>query len=169
VTSRPDAYFVAGTDATSRLYASPNVATKVSIVHADRNTPGFMRSPPEVPYIFALESAMDELAEKLGMDPVELRRLNDTTKEPIRGLLYTSRSLMQCYDEAARAFGWAKRDPKPGSMREGEWLVGWGCATATYPTQVAPATARVRFIWGQRLRSPTRFTTRRYARSRLAP
>jgi xanthine dehydrogenase YagR molybdenum-binding subunit len=47
---------------------------------------------------------------------------------------------MQCYDEAARAFGWAKREPKPGSMREGEWLVGWGCATATYPTQVAPAT-----------------------------
>ena len=58
-------------------------------MHADRNTPGFMRSPPEVPYIYALESAMDELAVKLGMDPVELRRINDTMKEPIEGKPYT--------------------------------------------------------------------------------
>ena len=62
VTSRPDNYKVAGTDASTRLYACPNIASKVSIVHADRNTPGFMRSPPEVPYLFALELAMDELA-----------------------------------------------------------------------------------------------------------
>jgi xanthine dehydrogenase YagR molybdenum-binding subunit len=62
VTSRPDNYKVAGTDASTRLYACPNIASKVSLVHADRNTPGFMRSPPEVPYLFALESAMDELA-----------------------------------------------------------------------------------------------------------
>jgi xanthine dehydrogenase YagR molybdenum-binding subunit len=62
VTSRPDSYKVAGTDASTRLYACPNIASKVSLVHADRNTPGFMRSPPEVPYLFALESAMDELA-----------------------------------------------------------------------------------------------------------
>jgi xanthine dehydrogenase YagR molybdenum-binding subunit len=62
------------------------VWTKVNLVRADRNTPGFMRSPPEVPYVYALESAIDELAVKLAMDPVELRRVNDTMTEPIKGL-----------------------------------------------------------------------------------
>jgi xanthine dehydrogenase YagR molybdenum-binding subunit len=143
VTSRPDPYLVGGTDTTSRLYACPNVFTKVRLVHADRNTPGFMRSPPEVPYLFPLESAIDELAAKLDLDPVELRRRNDTMTEPIKGLPYTSRSLMQCFDEAAEVFGWSRRNPTPASMRDGEWLVGWGCASTCYPTAVAPATARV--------------------------
>jgi xanthine dehydrogenase YagR molybdenum-binding subunit len=143
VTSRPDDYAVAGTDASTRIYACPNIASKVSIVHADRNTPGFMRSPPEVPYVFAIESAMDELAVALDLDPVELRRINDTQNEPIKGLPYTSRSLMPCFDAAAKAFGWAKRDKRPGSMRDRDWVVGWGCATTLYPTQMAPATARV--------------------------
>jgi xanthine dehydrogenase YagR molybdenum-binding subunit len=143
VTSRPDDYNVSGTDASTRLYACPNVSSKVSMVHADRNTPGFMRSPPEVPYLFALESAMDELAVALDLDPIELRRRNDTTHEPIKNLPYTSRSLMPCFDAAAKAFGWERRSPKPGSMRDGDWLVGWGCATTMYPTQLAPATARV--------------------------
>ena len=74
ISSRPDAYAVGGTKTTTRLYACPNVESLVSIVRADRNTPGFMRSPPEVPYMFALESAMDELAVKLNLDPIELRR-----------------------------------------------------------------------------------------------
>ena len=148
ITSRDDPYAVSGTETTSRMYACPNVATKVNIVYADRNTPGFMRSPPEVPYMFALESAMDELAEKLGIDPIELRRINDTRNEPIKGLPYTSRPLMRCFDEGARAFGWSKRTAAPGSMRDGDWLVGWGCATTTYPTQMAPATARVRLFQG---------------------
>ena len=78
VTSRPSKYNVAGTATTARVYASPNIATKVSIVHADRNTPGFMRAPPDTPYMFALECGMDELAYALGMDPIELRRVNDT-------------------------------------------------------------------------------------------
>jgi xanthine dehydrogenase YagR molybdenum-binding subunit len=144
VTSRPDPYLVAGTKTTTRLYASPNVASRVHVVHADRNTPGYMRSPPEVPYVFALETAIDELAVKLGMDPVELRRVNDTMKDPIKGVPYTSRSLMACYDEAAKAFGWSRRNPAPGSTREGDWLIGWGCATATYPSQMTAATARVK-------------------------
>ncbi len=143
VTSRPDGYMVAGTDATTRLYDCPNVASKVSIVRADRSTPGFMRSPPEVPYLFALESAMDELALALDMDPVELRRRNDAENEPIKGLPYTSRSLMQCFDAGAAAFGWQKRTAKPGSMRDGDWMVGWGCASTMYPTVVGAATARV--------------------------
>ena len=143
ISSRPDDYKVAGTDASTRLYACPNVGSEVYIVHADRNTPGFMRSPPETPYLFALESAMDELAYALKMDPIELRRVNDTLVEPIKGLRYTSRALMPCFDAAARAFGWAKRTPAPGSMRDGDWLIGWGCATTMYPTQVGAATARV--------------------------
>jgi xanthine dehydrogenase YagR molybdenum-binding subunit len=144
ISSRPDAYAVGGTKTTTRLYACPNVASLVSIVRADRNTPGFMRSPPEVPYMFALESAMDELAIQLNMDPIELRRINDTAKEPISGKPYTSRSLMACYDEGAKAFGWASRNSQPKSMADRDWLIGYGCATACYPTQMAPAAARVR-------------------------
>jgi xanthine dehydrogenase YagR molybdenum-binding subunit len=144
LSSRADAYAVGGTKTTTRLYACPNVASQVSIVRADRNTPGFMRSPPEVPYMFALESAMDELAVELKIDPVELRRINDTDKEPIKGNAYTSRSLMKCFDAAAKAFGWSERHAAPRSMSDGDWLVGWGCATTCYPTQMAPAAARVR-------------------------
>ncbi|HUZ67704.1 MAG TPA: xanthine dehydrogenase family protein molybdopterin-binding subunit [Beijerinckiaceae bacterium] len=144
VTSRPDPYKVGGTQDTCRMYAFGAVATKVSMVHADRNTPGFMRSPPETPYMYALENAMDEMAVKLGMDPIAFRRMNDTQSDPVSGKAYTSRSLMQCYDEAAKAFGWSNRKPQPGAMRDGDWLVGWGCATAVYPTHTGPATARVR-------------------------
>ena len=144
ISSRADAYAVGGTKTTTRLYACPNVDSMVSIVRADRNTPGFMRSPPEVPYLFALESAMDELAVQLNMDPIELRRVNDTMKEPIDGKPYTSRALMACFDAGAEAFGWSKRDAQPKSMSEGDWMIGYGCAATCYPTQMAPAAARVR-------------------------
>jgi xanthine dehydrogenase YagR molybdenum-binding subunit len=144
VTSRADPYAVAGTDASTRMYACPNVASNVTIVRADRATPGFMRAPAETPYFFALESAMDELAVALNMDPIELRRVNDTQTEPIKGLPYTSRALMTCFDQAAEAFGWKARIPTPGTKRDGNWLVGWGCAASAYPTQMAAATARVR-------------------------
>jgi xanthine dehydrogenase YagR molybdenum-binding subunit len=143
VSSRPDNYKVAGTDASTRLYACPNIWSKVSIVHADRNTPGFMRSPPETPYIYALECAMDELSYELGIDPIELRRINDTKHEPIKNLPYSSRSLVECFHEGAKRFGWAERDPSPGAMRDGDYLVGWGTATSMYPSNVAAATARV--------------------------
>ena len=74
----------------------------------------------------------------------ELRRINDTQTEPIKGLPYSSRALMTCFDQAADAFGWKEHNPTPGSKRDGEWLVGWGCAASAYPTQMAAATARVR-------------------------
>jgi xanthine dehydrogenase YagR molybdenum-binding subunit len=105
-----------------------------------------MRSPPCVPYVFALESAMDEMAEKLGIDPVEFRRVNDTMTSPIGNKPYSSRSLMHCYEQAAQAFGWKARDPHPGAMRDGDWLIGWGCATALWPTHIGPAAARVRLM-----------------------
>ncbi len=125
------------------MYGKPAILTRVNMVKADRQTSGFMRAPVEMPYMYALESAMDELAVALGMDPVELRRVNDIRESPVDGARFTSRSLMRCYDEAAASFGWGKRDPKPGSMHDGDWLIGYGCATASYPTHMAPATARV--------------------------
>ncbi len=143
VTSRPSDYAVAGVDVTARMYACPNIATAVNVVHADRNTPGFMRAPAEAPYMFGLESAMDELAHALRMDPVELRRVNDTQSDPVTGLPFSSRSLMQCYDQAAERFGWGRRRAEPGTVRDGDWLVGYGCATACYPTNIAPAAARL--------------------------
>jgi xanthine dehydrogenase YagR molybdenum-binding subunit len=144
VTSRPDEYSVAGVEDSARLYGFGAVKTDVTTIHADRNTPGFMRSPPVVPYIYALESAIDELAVKLEMDPVELRRVNDSMKDAT-GKEWSSRSLMKCYDQAAEAFGWSKRTREPGSMRDGDWLIGWGCASAMYPTHVGAAAARVQF------------------------
>ncbi|MGB7256941.1 MAG: xanthine dehydrogenase family protein molybdopterin-binding subunit [Pseudolabrys sp.] len=142
VTSRPDDYSVAGVEDSARLYGYGAVKTAVTMVHADRNTPGFMRSPPVVPYIYALESAIDELAVKLNMDPIELRRVNDSMKDAT-GKQWSSRSLMECYDQAAARFGWANRNRQPGSMRDGDWLIGWGCASAVYPTHVGAAAARV--------------------------
>ena len=143
ISSRADAYVVAGTDVTSRMYACPAIGAGATIQHADRDTPGFMRGPAEVPYMFALESAIDELAETLRMDPVELRRINEPAHDPVSGALWSSRSLVQCYDAASEAFGWSRRNPAPKSMVDGDWQVGWGCATAAYPTYLAPAFARV--------------------------
>jgi len=144
LTSRPDNYLVGGTDNTVRMYGFGSILTDVKLVKADRGTPGYMRSPPTFPYMYALESALDELAVALKMDPIALRQLNDTRTEPIKGKPYTSRSLVECYDEAAKAFGWENRDPGVGAMRDGDWLIGWGCATACYPTHTGAATARIR-------------------------
>ena len=141
--SRHDDYPLAGFGVTTAMYGKPAIQTRVNMVKADRQTSGFMRAPVEMPYMYALESAMDELAVALDMDPIKLRRVNDIRQSPVDGAPFTSRSLMRCYDEAAASFGWSKRDPRPGSMRDGDWLIGYGCATATYPTHLAPATARV--------------------------
>ncbi len=143
VTSRPSTYNVSGTESTARMYACPNIETRVNIVHADRNTPGFMRAPPDTPYMFPLECAMDELACALGIDPIELRRRNEPARDPVTGLPFSSRHLMTCLDEGAARFGWSRRDPRPGSMRDGDWLVGFGCAGACYPTNISASSARV--------------------------
>jgi xanthine dehydrogenase YagR molybdenum-binding subunit len=143
LTSRPSGYNVAGVDTTARMYACENIDTAVSVVHADRNTPGFQRAPAETPYMFGLECAMDELAYALSMDPIELRRVNDTQIDPVSGLRFSSRSLMPCFDRAAARFGWKNRNPKPNSMRDGEWLVGYGCASSCYPTNIGPGAARL--------------------------
>ena len=143
LTSRPSGYNVAGVDTTARMYACENIATAVNVVHADRNTPGFQRAPAETPYMFGLECAMDELAYALNMDPIELRRVNDTQIDPVSGLKFSSRSLMPCFDQAAERFGWKNRNPKPASKLEGDWLIGYGCAASCYPTNIGPGAARL--------------------------
>lgn len=143
-TSRFDDASFAGTDMTARMYACPNIRTAELIIATDVNTPGFMRAPNEVPTFFGFESAVDELALALGIDPIELRKRNEPERDPVKGLPWSSRSLVPCYERAAELFGWQRRDPRPGSMRDGDELVGWGCATATYPTQLGPASVRLR-------------------------
>ncbi len=143
-TSRFDPVVNPGTHMTRMMYACPNIHTEQRLAASDTNTPGFMRAPNEFQTYFGLESAMDELAVKLGMDPVELRRVNDTRTHPVEDVPFSSRSLMECYDEAAKTFGWSDRNTKTGSMTDGDWLVGYGCATAMYPTSVAPSEARIR-------------------------
>jgi len=103
-----------------------------------------MRAPSEMQTFFGLEQAMDELALKLGVDPVEMRRVNDTRRHPVADVPFSSRSLMECYDSVLESFGWRDRNSDVGSMTDGDWLVGYGCATATYPTNILASNARVR-------------------------
>jgi xanthine dehydrogenase YagR molybdenum-binding subunit len=91
--------------------------------------------------MYALESAMDELADALGMDPVELRVVNDPSAEPQSGLPFSSRNLVACLREGAERFGWAERDPRPGVRRRGRWLTGTGVAASTHPALRRPSTA----------------------------
>lgn len=143
-TSQFDKVVNPGTHMTRSMYACPNIHTQQRLARADTNTGGFMRAPNEMQTFFAMESAMDELALKLDMDPIELRRVNDTKTHPVENVPFSSRSLMECFDAAADSFGWAGRDPGIGAMTDGDWLVGYGCATATYPTNISPSAARVR-------------------------
>ena len=110
----------------------------------DVPTPRWMRAPGEAPGAFALEVALDELAEVSGVDPVELRLRNDTQVDPETGLPFSSRHLAECLRRGAERFGWAGRDPRPGVRREGRWLVGTGVAVATYPAYVDACSARAR-------------------------
>ncbi len=101
----------------------------------------FMRAPGEAVGTFALESAVDELAEKVGMDPVELRIRNEPEKDPTSGLPFSARHIVEAWRAGAERFGWSERQTASGARREGEWLVGMGCATATYPYYRMPGGA----------------------------
>ena len=134
-----------GAEATSRMYASPNIRARASSIATDVNTPGFQRAPAEAPSFFGFESAMDELAVALDMDPIALRLRNEPALDPVGGLPWSSRSLVQCYKRGAELFGWNRRTPAVGSMTAADGtLVGWGCATATYPSAMCPSSARIR-------------------------
>ncbi|MER7198832.1 oxidoreductase [Streptomyces sp. CB01635] len=125
------------------MYAADAHRSVNRVVRLDVPTPTFMRAPGEAPGSFALESALDELAEQCGMDPIALRARNEPDVGPVSGLPFGSRNLLACFDEGARRFGWADRDPRPGVRREGRWLLGTGTAAATFPVIVAPSTAAV--------------------------
>lgn len=142
-TNPTEPFAAAGSEGTCRLYACLNISATVRTTGVDRQTPGFMRAPAELPYLFALECAMDELACELGIDPLEFRRRNETGADPASGLPFTSRPLLACMEAGAEAFGWRDRDPRPASMRDGDWLVGYGYATAFKPAMMGPADARV--------------------------
>ncbi|KOV99024.1 MULTISPECIES: xanthine dehydrogenase family protein molybdopterin-binding subunit [unclassified Streptomyces] len=123
------------------MYAAPNLRSAHHVVPLDVPSPSWMRAPGESPGMYALESAMDELADALRVDPVELRARNEPEREPGSGKPFSSRHVVECLREGARRFGWAGRDPRPGVRREGPLLIGTGVAAATYPVQVAPSTA----------------------------
>lgn len=118
---------------TRSAYAAGSFKLDVEVAEMDMVANTFMRAPGEAVGTFALECAVDELADQLGIDPIELRIRNEPEKDPTTGLPFSSRHIVEAYRAGAERFGWSARSPRPGSRREGEWLVGMGCATATYP------------------------------------
>jgi xanthine dehydrogenase YagR molybdenum-binding subunit len=129
--------------ASRMMYASPNRKTTHRLVRLDVPTPSWMRAPGEAPGLYALESAIDELAVAAGMDPIELRIRNEPERDPDTGLPFSSRNLIACLREGARRFGWDGRTAAMIRRREGRRLVGWGVASSTYPARGAPSSARV--------------------------
>ncbi|MFJ2766621.1 xanthine dehydrogenase family protein molybdopterin-binding subunit [Streptomyces sp. NPDC087300] len=141
-TSRLDEFVEMGANFGRSMYDAGAHRTVNSVVPLDVPTPTFMRAPGEAPGSFALESAVDELAHKCGIDPIELRVRNEPEFGPVTGLPVEARGLLPCFREGARRFGWAGRDPRPGVRREGRWLLGTGTAGAgffvgAFPSQAA--------------------------------
>lgn len=124
------------------LYAAPDRLTRHRLVSVDLKRGEWMRSPGEAPGMLAFECAMDELADRLGLDPIELRRRNEPMEDPERGVPFSTRNLVACMDEGARRFGWEQRNP-PGQTREGRKLVGLGMAAAIRPNYLGAASAWV--------------------------
>jgi xanthine dehydrogenase YagR molybdenum-binding subunit len=128
------------------MYAVPNQSTSHRLVKLDIGTPTFTRAPGETSGSFALESAMDEMAYQLRMDPLAFRLKNYAENEPQEKKPWSSKALRECYQSGAEKFGWARRNPKPRSMRDGHTLIGMGVATATYPANRSEASAIARIL-----------------------
>lgn len=128
---------------TRALYAAANRRTTHRLVRLDTNRGEWMRAPGEAPGLLALESAMDELAERLGLDPIELRIRNEPERDPELGVPFSSRNLIACMRTGAERFGWGDRPARPGSRREGRWLIGYGMAAAIRSNYLGPGSARV--------------------------
>jgi xanthine dehydrogenase YagR molybdenum-binding subunit len=145
-TSLVDTYVEGCTGVTTMLYSCPNVEASQRLVPMNIGTPTPMRGPGIVPGLFPLESAMDELAIRLNLDPLELRLKNyaeqDESFNPMRP--YSSKHLRECYQTGADKWGWSKRTPAVGSMKRGDEILGWGMATATWHAGRGSATVRVR-------------------------
>ncbi len=146
-TSRFDEFVEPSAVVTRILYDTPNEQTSHRLVRLDVGTPTFMRAPGEASGTFAMESAMDELAYSLKMDPMALRLKNYAEKDPDSGKPWSSKSLRQCYQVGADKFGWSKRTLEPRSMKTADGLLlGWGMATATYPVRRSPSSALARLL-----------------------
>lgn len=128
---------------TRHLYSSPNTYIEQKVVNLDTIANTWMRAPGESIGTFALESALDELACGLRIDPIELRRINEPEKDPTTGHEFSGRRLTEAYRRGAERFGWASRNPEPHSQRDGDWLIGQGVATAYYPYLRFPAKVRM--------------------------
>jgi xanthine dehydrogenase YagR molybdenum-binding subunit len=126
------------------LYASPTFESSYELARANVMTSTFMRAPGEAPGSFAIECSMDDLAYKVGVDPIEIRLRNYADHDHGTGQPWSSKSLKQCYARGAELFGWSKRNPKAGATRDGRYLVGMGMATASYPVHNSSGTARAR-------------------------
>ena len=123
------------------VYASKTFFLDVETVKMNMVANTFMRAPGEAVGTFGLECAMDELAVELGMDPIELRIRNEPEKDPLTGLPFSQRGIVQAWRDGAKRFGWDKRSATPAARREGDWLIGMGCATGTYPYYRMPGGA----------------------------
>ncbi len=126
------------------LYQAPSASSTHRLVRLDMGTPSFMRAPGEAPGNYALESAMDELSYALRMDPVELRLRNYAEQDPEKNKPWSSKSLRECYRQGAEKFEWSRRKQETRAARDGKWLVGYGMATACYPTRRAESHALAR-------------------------
>ncbi|MBW4494922.1 MAG: xanthine dehydrogenase family protein molybdopterin-binding subunit [Oscillatoria princeps RMCB-10] len=146
LTSPFDDYIEPVGSGTDIIYACPNLEIKYILGRINAGTPTMMRAPGHTPGAFALESAMDELACALEIDPIELRLRNHADTDPRTGQEWSSKSLKECYRIGAEHFGWHRRNPAPGSMRDGDYLTGWGMASATYPVYSVPASAKVQIF-----------------------
>jgi xanthine dehydrogenase YagR molybdenum-binding subunit len=143
-TSTMDEFVETSTLPTRMLYSVPNNETVQRLVRSDIGTPSYTRAPGEASGTFALEVAMDELAAKLKIDPIELRLRNYAERDENKDLPWSSKSLRECYRQGAKRFGWARRPGEPRSMKDGDQLIGWGMATSVYPARRSPASARAR-------------------------
>jgi xanthine dehydrogenase YagR molybdenum-binding subunit len=142
-TSSFDDFFEPSANLSHTLYAAAALKTSHSAVRIDTGTPLFMRAPGEASGSIALESAIDEMAEACGMDPLAFRLKNYAEVEPMSGKPFSSKNLRECYEQGAQAFGWSKRSAAPRSMRdEAGLLVGYGMGTATFPALIFAAEAR---------------------------
>jgi xanthine dehydrogenase YagR molybdenum-binding subunit len=129
---------------TRTLYAGENRLTRHRLAPLDIPVASSMRAPGEAVGLLALECAIDELAEKLDLDPIELRLRNEPAADPEKHIPYSSRHLVSCLQEGARRFGWDRRNSKPGQSRDGRWLVGMGVAAATRGNTLQLSKANVR-------------------------
>jgi xanthine dehydrogenase YagR molybdenum-binding subunit len=127
---------------TVAAYACPNVSARDTRTQLNISPVAHMRAPGEAEGNFAVESILDELAYELRIDPIELRLRNYAEVHPQTGLAWSSKALRECYQVGAERFGWSRRSPEPGSMREGRWLVGYGMAGVTYGHNQAKCQAR---------------------------